>query len=88
MPPDVAAEALVTYGEPAEEIAKVVHDREAGLIVMGLHSSPLLGPRMGSVTYRVLCVTRQLLLAIPPAPAGSGKSALRATLAASARESA
>lgn len=86
MPPDVAAEALVTYGEPAEEIAKVVQDREAGLVVMGLHSSPLLGPRMGSVTYRVLCVTRQLLLAVPPALAGSGKNTLPAKLAASARE--
>jgi nucleotide-binding universal stress UspA family protein len=62
-------EALVAYGEPAEEIAKVANDRDAGLIVMGLHSSPVLGPRMGSVTYRVLCLAHRLLLALPPEPA-------------------
>ena len=66
MPRTVAAEPLVAYGEPSEEIAKVATDRDAGLIVMGLHSSPLLGPRMGSVTYRVLCLANRLVLAIPP----------------------
>ena len=69
VPPRVRAEALVAYGEPAEEIAKVAAEREAGLIVMGLHSSPLSGPRMGSVTYRVLCLAHRLVLAIPPQPA-------------------
>ena len=59
-------EALVTYGDPAEEIAKVARDRRAGLIVIGLHGSPLLGPRMGSVTYRVLCLAPALVLALPP----------------------
>ena len=62
-------EALVVYGEPAEEIAKVASDRDAGLIVMGLHSSPVLGPRMGSVTYRVLCLAHRLVLALPPTAA-------------------
>lgn len=62
----VRPEVLIAYGEPAEEIAKVATDRDAGLIVMGLHSSPLLGPRMGSVTYRVLCVAHRLVLALPP----------------------
>jgi len=71
MPPAIRPEALVAYGEPAEEIAKVATDRDAGLIVMGLHSSALLGPRMGSVTYRVLCLAHRLVLAIPPVPAGS-----------------
>lgn len=33
-----------------EEIAKAAQDRDVGLIVMGLHASPLRGPRMGSVT--------------------------------------
>jgi nucleotide-binding universal stress UspA family protein len=64
--PGAHAEALVTYGEPAEEIAKVAQDRDTGLIVMGLHSSPVLGPRMGSVTYRVLCLAHRLVLALPP----------------------
>ena len=45
----------------------MAHDREVGLIVVGLHGSPLLGPRMGSVTYRLLCLTKTVVLAIPPA---------------------
>ena len=61
-----APEALIVYGEPAEEIAKVAGDRDAGLIIMGLHSSPILGPRMGSVTYRVLCLAHRPVLAMPP----------------------
>ncbi len=59
-------EVVIVYGDPAEEAAKVIHDRHAGLVVMGLHSSPLLGPRMGSVTYRMLCLSRTLVLALPP----------------------
>ena len=50
----------------AEEIAKVASDRDAGLIVMGLHSSPLLGPRMGSV---------HISGAVPGAQAGPRASA-------------
>jgi universal stress protein A len=73
MPPRIKAEALLAYGEPAEEIAKVASDREAGLVVMGLHSSPVLGPRMGSVTYRVLCLAHRLVLAIPPLPVGAAQ---------------
>ena len=66
VPPELRTEALVAYGDPAEEIAKVARDRDAGLIVIGLHASTLLGPRMGSVTYRVLCLTSTLVLALPP----------------------
>ena len=68
MPAGLKPEGLIAYGEPAEEIAKFASDREAGLIVMGLHSSPVLGPRMGSVTYRVLCLAHRLVLALPPLP--------------------
>jgi nucleotide-binding universal stress UspA family protein len=64
--PRVHAEALLAYGDPAEELAKVAHDRRAGLVIMGLHGSPLLGPRMGSVTYRMLCLVHTLVLALPP----------------------
>jgi universal stress protein E len=71
MPPQIRPEALVAYGEPAEEIAKVATDRDAGIIVVGLHSSPVLGPRMGSVTYRVLCLSHRLVLAVPPVPVAS-----------------
>jgi len=61
-------EALLAYGDPAEELAKVAHDRQAGLVVIGLHGSPLLGPRMGSTTYRLLCLCSTLVLALPPQP--------------------
>jgi nucleotide-binding universal stress UspA family protein len=66
IPANLRPEALVAYGDPAEEIAKVARDRSAGLIVIGLHASSLMGPRMGSVTYRVLCLTSTLVLALPP----------------------
>jgi nucleotide-binding universal stress UspA family protein len=59
-------EALIVSGDPAEEAARVIHDRRAGIVVMGLHGSPLIGPRMGSVTYRMLCLVPTLVLALPP----------------------
>ena len=68
IPPALRPEALVAYGDPAEEIAKIARDRRAGLVVMGLHASPLAGPRMGSVTYRLLCLSPTLVLAVPPEP--------------------
>jgi nucleotide-binding universal stress UspA family protein len=84
VPHRLHSEALVAYGDPAEEIAKVARDRHAGLVVMGLHGSPLLGPRMGSVTYRLLCLSHALVLALPPnghaAPA-SGSSVASASAA-------
>jgi nucleotide-binding universal stress UspA family protein len=75
IPRRLRPEALIVFGDPAEEAAKVVRDRQAGLVVMGLHGMPPLGPRMGSVTYRMLCLTRTLVLALPPkwtAPAQRG----------------
>lgn len=60
-------EGLVAYGDPAEEIAKIARDRHAGLIVMGLRAGDSPHGRMGSVTYRVLCVSRAAVLALPPA---------------------
>jgi universal stress protein A len=62
-----ATETLVVSGDPADEIAKLAATRHANLIVMGLHSSEPFGPRMGSVTYRVLASTQELVLAVPPA---------------------
>ena len=64
-------ESLVVFGEPSEEIATVAQDRDAGLIVMGLHASPRQGPRMGSVTYRVLCLSHIPVFALPPLPMAS-----------------
>jgi nucleotide-binding universal stress UspA family protein len=66
VPPPPRTEVLVVFGEPSEEIAKIAVDRQAGLIVMGLHASAISGARMGSVTYRVLSVTHSLVLALPP----------------------
>jgi nucleotide-binding universal stress UspA family protein len=66
VPTPPRTEPLVVFGEPAEEIAKIATDRQAGLIVMGLHASAVSGARMGSVTYRVLSVTHGLVLALPP----------------------
>lgn len=59
-------ETLVVAGDPADEIVKLSDARHTNLIVMGLHSSELFGPRIGSVTYRVLALTRTLVLAVPP----------------------
>ena len=64
-------EPIVLNGDPSEEIVKLADTRGSGLIVMGLHSSGMFGPRMGSVTYRVLCLTRAIVLALPPVPAPS-----------------
>jgi nucleotide-binding universal stress UspA family protein len=61
----VQAETIVLSGDPSEEITKLVNTRQAHLIVIGLHSSGLLGPRMGSVTYRVLCMSHAPVLALP-----------------------
>jgi nucleotide-binding universal stress UspA family protein len=71
IPASVKREALVAYGDPAEELAKVANDRHAGLIVMGLHATSMTGPRMGSVTYRVLCLASSVVLALPPAVSAS-----------------
>jgi nucleotide-binding universal stress UspA family protein len=67
-PPATPMESLVVFGDPAEEIAKIASDRRSGLIVMALHGSAESPPRMGSVTYRVLCITKGLVLAVPPMP--------------------
>jgi nucleotide-binding universal stress UspA family protein len=62
----VPTECLVLSGEPSQGIVELAASRDANLIVMGLHSSGMLGPRMGSVTYRVLSATNAFVLALPP----------------------
>jgi nucleotide-binding universal stress UspA family protein len=74
-----AVETLIVSGDAAEEIVKLAETRNAGVIVMGLHSSELFGPRMGSVTYRVLCQTRALVLALPPKAAETSAEPVHAT---------
>jgi nucleotide-binding universal stress UspA family protein len=69
---DTPIEALVLSGHPAEEIAAIAAERNVGLIVMGLRGAGgVLGPRPGSIAYRVICLAPSLLLAIPPTLAGS-----------------
>lgn len=66
MLPGVVAETLVAYGDAPEEIAKIAHDRHAGLIVM-----PIRGDgenRIGAVAYRVLSLAAAAVLVLP----GSG----------------
>jgi nucleotide-binding universal stress UspA family protein len=66
--PQPSIETVILTGDPSEEITKLVDTRHANLIVMGLHSAGALGPRMGSVTYRVLCLSHAPVLALPPKP--------------------
>lgn len=63
---DVLPEMVITDGDPAEQIARLAAELGSVAIVMGLHSTSDLGPRMGSVTYRVLCQTATPVLALPP----------------------
>ena len=66
LPPRLRSEIVFGYGDPAEEIARIARERGAGAVVMGLHSADHSGPRMGSVTYRVLCQVPSLIVALPP----------------------
>ena len=84
LPAGVQAESLLAYGDPPEELAQVAHDRGAGLVIVGLHGSPILGPRMGSVTYRMLCLVHTLVLALPPEPVEAADAETR-TIAAATR---
>jgi len=68
---DGAAEAVVSTGHPADEIATLVAKRQAGLIVMGLvGKTGLLGARPGSIAYRVLILAPAPVLVVPPATLG------------------
>jgi universal stress protein A len=86
VPRHLHPEALVAFGDPAEEITKIARDRHAGLVVIGLHSSGMLGPRMGSVTYRVLCLSPAAVLALPPLFVAEGQDGIDAAGAASRDE--
>ena len=56
----------VAEGDAAAEIVDAAAASGLGVIVMGLHDTSALGPRIGSVTYRVLCQTKSAVLALPP----------------------
>ena len=73
IPVEVRADMILAAGDPATEIARIARQLSAGVIVMGLHSSIGGGPRMGSITYRVLCQAACPVLALPPAPVGTSR---------------
>jgi len=62
----LAPEILIASGDPSEEIARWVRDQQAGMLIMALRSDADGGPRMGSVTYRAIVMSRVLTLALPP----------------------
>jgi len=67
LPAALRPELVVTHGRPAEEIVRIAHERKADALILGLHSNPGGGPRMGSVAYQVLCHCSALIVALPPA---------------------
>jgi universal stress protein E len=77
--PEVSVETVILTGDPSEEITKLVDTRHANLIVIGLHSAGALGPRMGSVTYRVMCLSHAPVLALPPSPFGLRRDGLQSS---------
>ena len=66
LPPQLNPTTVLVSGDPAKAIARLARDHSAGAVVMGLHSSIHGGPRMGTVTYRLLCETPVLVVAWPP----------------------
>ena len=66
LPPALKAKRVAATGRAADEIARIAKEHEAGVLVMGLHSNPGGGPRMGSVTYQVVCHCSSLIVALPP----------------------
>ena len=70
VPPRLRPEVIERFGDPAHEIATIAQDRQVGAIVMGMHSTPGMGPRVGTVTYRMLCEAPVLMLALPPGLTG------------------
>jgi nucleotide-binding universal stress UspA family protein len=80
LPGTVRCEAFIVSGDPAEEAAKLVGDGAAGLAVMGLHGPPFSRSRIGSVTYRLLCLAQAPVLALPPRPVPAGHGGVDAAV--------
>jgi nucleotide-binding universal stress UspA family protein len=79
---EVLVETLVAYGDPAEEIAKIARDRHAGLIGMPLRAGAAAGVKVGSVAYRVVCLTPSMVLALPGSGTAQGEGQLGLSSAA------
>jgi len=62
----VKTQGRILLGDPAEEIAALARDLDAGLVVLLLRRGHgLFGPHKGSITYRTLSGTATPLLAVP-----------------------
>jgi nucleotide-binding universal stress UspA family protein len=70
IPARLRPEVIERFGDPAHEIASIAQDRQVGAIVMGMHSTSGMGPRVGTVTSRVLCEAPVPMLALPPGLTG------------------
>ena len=81
VPADLRPAMTISVGDIASELARVAREREANLIVMGLHSSPTRRQHMGGVTYALLRQAPVLILAWPPARPGNTLVAKRPTAA-------
>ena len=64
--PFPAARFRVVIGDPVDEIEKAASKEKAAAIVMTLRDKGALGPRRGSITYRVVCSGNTPVLALPP----------------------
>jgi nucleotide-binding universal stress UspA family protein len=76
LPRPVRQAIRLSSGDPATEIVRAANECKAGVIVMGLHSSVEGGPRMGSITYRVLCHAPCPVLALAPTARASAMAAM------------
>jgi nucleotide-binding universal stress UspA family protein len=67
LPATQARELVVSLGRPADAIAAIADERDAGLIVMGLTGTEDASRRPGSIAYRVLALSRVPVLVVPAA---------------------
>jgi nucleotide-binding universal stress UspA family protein len=67
---DVNVALRIMHGEPAEQIARYVREKQCALIVMSLGSSAMRNRRPGSIAYRVLRLAPAPVLALPENAAG------------------
>jgi nucleotide-binding universal stress UspA family protein len=64
LPRNVECEVVVAVGRPADMIASIAEEREAGLIVVGQQGARATRP--GSTAYRVLALAHVPVLVVPP----------------------
>jgi nucleotide-binding universal stress UspA family protein len=66
---DKPCDTIVSLGRPAESIASMADERQAGLIVLGLASDQgRFAQRPGSIAYQILCLSKVPVLVVPGHP--------------------